>query len=57
MEKKKKLDIRRSDLYTSAIKSHAPGAGKLVFLESAAINGLLGEDITAAEQDLLMMSV
>jgi len=28
-----------------------------MFLESAAIDSLLGEDITAAKEDLLMMSV
>lgn len=37
---------------TSAVKGHAPGAGKVVLLETAAVNGLLGEGVTGGEEDL-----
>jgi hypothetical protein len=40
-------------LLTSTVQSHAPGAVKVVLLKTPAIDGLLSEDITTAEQNLI----
>lgn len=37
---------------TSTVQSHAPSARKVVLLETAAVNSLLGQDIAAPEQHL-----